>query len=104
MENTNVPKVTMKELIFTYAPRRTHVPSNTNAPREVGKKDTMFFCICPFPDHTELTPSFSFKEDTFRCFGCGKSGDAVEFVKILFNISEEEARAKLTADFGGKDN
>lgn len=36
--------------------------------------------LCPF--HNEKTPSFTIKgnSDFFKCFGCGKSGDAVGFI------------------------
>lgn len=38
-------------------------------------------CVCPF--HKENTPSLNVFDDTnsFYCFGCGASGDAIEFVK-----------------------
>jgi len=38
-------------------------------------------CVCPF--HKESTPSLNIFDDTnsFYCFGCGQSGDEIEFVK-----------------------
>jgi archaellum biogenesis ATPase FlaH len=38
-------------------------------------------CCCPF--HKERTPSLNIFDDTnsFYCFGCGQSGDEIEFVK-----------------------
>lgn len=40
---------------------------------------------CPFPDHNDRTPSFSFnsKENIFNCFGCGSRGGSVEFVSRM---------------------
>jgi len=37
--------------------------------------------LCPF--HSEKTPSFYVNLDrgSYKCFGCGKSGDAIEFVR-----------------------
>lgn len=52
---------------------------------------------CPF--HNEKTPSFSVKksENIFKCFGCGESGDAIDFVSKLKEIESLEA-AKLLAE------
>ena len=55
--------------------------------------------ICPF--HNEKTPSFSVKNNHFRCFGgCQKSGDAVKFVAEYFSISAYQAALKINQDFG----
>ena len=58
--------------------------------------------LCPF--HREDTPSFSIKreDNIFKCFGCGASGDAVDFVAKLKDIEPLEA-AKLIAEFYGID-
>ena len=37
--------------------------------------------LCPF--HAEKTASFFVDSDRFRCFGCGRSGDADEFAELL---------------------
>lgn len=41
-------------------------------------------CHCPLPGHEgERTPSFYIdKQNRFKCFGCQKSGDAIEFVML----------------------
>lgn len=43
--------------------------------------------LCPF--HTEKTPSFivSKSKDMYKCFGCGKSGDSIEFLMEYKNLS-----------------
>ena len=53
--------------------------------------------ICPF--HQEKTPSFevSGKTQTFKCDGCGVSGDAFAFVMLYESIGFAEA-VKLLAD------
>lgn len=46
------------------------------------KKDGVdYVACCPF--HDEKTPSFkvSKSKNMYKCFGCGKSGDAIEFLK-----------------------
>lgn len=42
--------------------------------------------LCPF--HTERTPSFTVNKEKnlFKCFGCGKSGDAIAFLMDHENI------------------
>ena len=39
-------------------------------------------------------------EDYFFCFGCGASGDVLDFTARLFGISPKDAPEKLAADFG----
>lgn len=47
--------------------------------------------LCPF--HGEKTPSFNVSpgRNIFKCFGCGKGGDAVTFLKEHENMSFEDA-------------
>lgn len=58
---------------------------------------TQFKANCPF--HTEKTPSFSVNpaRQTFKCFGCGKGGDAVSFVREFENLPFMDAVRKLAA-------
>lgn len=53
--------------------------------------------LCPF--HNEKTPSFSVDREKkmFKCFGCGESGDVIDFVAKVKGIEGLEA-AKLLAD------
>jgi hypothetical protein len=45
---------------------------------------------CPF--HQEKNPSFTiFPNNSFYCFGCGQSGDAVNFVRKLHSLSFPDA-------------
>jgi DNA primase len=55
---------------------------------------------CPF--HQEKTPSFTVypKTNTFHCFGCGISGDTIEFIQLKENITKHEAILKAQ-DFIG---
>lgn len=47
--------------------------------------------LCPF--HGERTPSFNVNpaRNIFKCFGCGKAGDAVTFLKEHENLTYPEA-------------
>lgn len=53
---------------------------------------------CPF--HEDRHPSMKLNEDYFFCFGCGASGDVIDFTARLFGISLKDAAQKLAADFG----
>ena len=52
---------------------------------------------CPF--HEDRHPSLKLNEDFFYCFGCGASGDVIDFTARLFGISLKDAAEKLAADF-----
>lgn len=53
---------------------------------------------CPF--HADRTPSMKLNEAYFYCFGCGASGDVIDFVARLFHLNNYEAAQKLAYDFG----
>lgn len=56
--------------------------------------------LCPF--HAEKTPSFVVSQDKqiFTCFGCGATGDVVEFTKKYYNLEFNEAIEKLAKNAG----
>jgi DNA primase len=56
--------------------------------------------LCPF--HTEKTPSFTVSRtrQAYHCFGCGKGGDAVDFLQEYEGLTFVEALRKL-ADRAG---
>ena len=53
---------------------------------------------CPF--HEDAHPSLKLNEDYFFCFGCGASGDVIDFTARLFGIDLKDSAEKLAADFG----
>ena len=55
-------------------------------------------CSCPF--HDDRHPSMKLNRDYFYCFGCGATGDVIDFVARLFGLSSYEAAKKLAYDFG----
>ena len=57
----------------------------------LNKKGVNYTGCCPF--HSEKTPSFmvSSARNIFKCFGCGKSGDSIEFLKEHEQMSYPEA-------------
>jgi DNA primase len=56
--------------------------------------------LCPF--HQEKTPSFSVSpsKQVFYCFGCGKGGDAISFLRELEHLTYVEALERLAHEAG----
>src|SRR5688572_11062941 len=56
--------------------------------------------LCPF--HNEKTPSFHVDSDKgfYKCFGCGKAGDAITFVRDTEQLNFSEAVEALGKRFG----
>ena len=53
---------------------------------------------CPF--HDDKNPSMKLNEEYFYCFGCGATGDVIDFTARLYDLSPKEAAEKLAQDFG----
>ena len=58
---------------------------------QLKKRGTNLLGLCPF--HNEKTPSFNVNpvRNIYKCFGCGKGGDAVNFVMEHEHYSYPEA-------------
>ncbi len=56
--------------------------------------------LCPF--HAEKTPSFNVSADKgfFKCFGCGKAGDVINFVMETEGLQFTEAVEAIAQRFG----
>lgn len=52
---------------------------------------------CPF--HDDHNPSMKVDE-RYYCFGCGMTGDVIDFTAGLYGIGSYEAAQKLAVDFG----
>jgi len=65
--------------------------------RKVGSR---FRGLCPF--HQEKTPSFYVNPDNgfYKCFGCGKAGDAITFVRETEGLTFTEAVETLAKRSG----
>jgi DNA primase len=59
----------------------------------------MWAC-CPF--HNEKSPSFSVSpaKQFFKCFGCGKAGDAITFIEEIEGVGYLDAIKYLAAKYG----
>ena len=62
---------------------------------QVGRGGMM---CCLF--HEDRYPNMKLNRDYFYCFGCGATGDVIDFVARLFGLSSYEAAKKLAYDFG----
>lgn len=69
---------------------------------ELKKAGADFVGLCPF--HAEKTASFrvSPRRQRFKCFGCGKHGDAIGFYRELLGLGFLDACAKLAEENGVK--
>ena len=63
------------------------------------KHGSSYLGLCPF--HNERTPSFivSPAKNYCHCFGCGKGGDPLGFLKELNNYTYREALVHLANKF-----
>lgn len=64
------------------------------------KAGARFKGLCPF--HSEKTPSFHVDSDKgfYKCFGCGKAGDVISFVRETEQLTFTEAVEALGKRFG----
>jgi DNA primase len=67
---------------------------------QLKRAGAQFRANCPF--HHEKTPSFYVTPSSqrFHCFGCGKGGDAITFVRDYENLPFTEAVRKLASKAG----
>lgn len=67
---------------------------------DLKRSGSSYKALCPF--HSENTPSFfvSPQIQRYKCFGCGASGDAIEFLEKYEGMSFVEALQKLADQAG----
>lgn len=67
---------------------------------EMKRAGADFVALCPF--HHEKTPSFHIHPNTgyYKCFGCGKSGDAIKFLQEYQGMSFVDAVTALAERCG----
>ncbi|HCC71612.1 MAG TPA: DNA primase, partial [Bacteroidales bacterium] len=63
------------------------------------KRGVNYIGLCPF--HNEKTPSFTVSpsKGIFKCFGCGKGGNAVNFIMEHESLSYPEALRYLARKY-----
>jgi DNA primase len=67
---------------------------------KLKKRGSGYIGLCPF--HNERTPSFNVSpaKEIFKCFGCGRSGNAISFLMEHEKYSYVEALKWLAAKYG----
>lgn len=53
--------------------------------------------LCPF--HLDSRPSMTVKNEHYKCWACGESGDAIDFVRGINGCGVQEAMEILNRDF-----
>ncbi len=65
------------------------------------RRGVNFVGLCPFPGHNEKTPSFTVNpaRNICKCFGCGRGGNAVNFVMEMEQCSYPDALRKIAKKY-----
>lgn len=58
------------------------------------------FCKCPFHNERTASLSISEKKQVWKCFGCGKGGDAINLVEELLHINAYQAAKYINDNLG----
>jgi hypothetical protein len=76
------------------------VPMREAAMRYGYRPNKAGFIKCPF--HAEKTASLKIYPENrgWHCFGCGRGGDVIDFVKFVHGVDFKQALSILNADFG----
>jgi DNA primase len=80
--------------------RRTDIVQLVGRKVKLTRRGQAYWGCCPF--HGEKTPSFKVENGrrTYKCFGCGKGGDAFRWLMESEGLSFPEAVEKLAGEAG----
>jgi DNA primase len=80
--------------------RRTDIVQLVGRRVKLVRKGRVFWGCCPF--HQEKSPSFKVENErrNFKCFGCGKGGDAFKWLMETEGLSFPESVEKLAGEAG----
>ena len=91
-----------KEIRYRTMKEKQHQPIEDRIPIAKQRQFSEFIevekgkALCPF--HNEKTPSFWVKNGRGYCFGCGWSGDIIDFVQARENMTLPEAVRYLAGE------
>lgn len=90
-----IPKESIEQILS-----ETDIVDLINSYVPLKRAGAQYRANCPF--HNEKTPSFYVNpaRQSFHCFGCGKGGDAISFVRDYENLPFMEAVQKLAGRAG----
>ena len=92
---TQIPKESVEKVL-----EATDIVDLISSYLQLKRAGSQFRANCPF--HSEKSPSFYVTPSLqrFHCFGCGKSGDAISFVREYENLPFTDAVRKLASKAG----
>ena len=64
---------------------------------QLNRRGGSYWACCPLPGHSERTPSFAVNEmgQFYKCFGCGRGGNAIKFIMEMESLDFGDAVALL---------
>ena len=82
--------------------QRNDIVSTVGAYITLNRKGRQYWACCPF--HHEKTPSFTVNEEGqyYHCFGCGESGNSVDFVMKMESCDRDRAIEIMAQKVGMK--
>jgi DNA primase len=89
-----IPQETIQQIVS-----RIDIIEIINSFVKLKKRGTNYIGLCPF--HNEKTPSFTVSpsKEIYKCFGCGRSGNAISFLMEHEKYSYVEALKWLAAKY-----
>lgn len=69
---------------------------------QLRQRGKYLWALCPF--HSEKTPSFMVnpEKQSFKCYGCGKCGDAIDFIQHYKGLPFKDTLVYLGISSNGK--
>ncbi len=88
------------EEIIEQIRRQSDIVEVVGAEIPLRKRGQNYVGLCPF--HNEKTPSFNVSPERqiYKCFGCGKAGNAINFVMEFHGLSFPETLKSLAGKLG----
>lgn len=80
MKNYILNNINMKDILYKYG---------------IKTNKDMFHCCF----HKDKNASAKAYTNTFYCFSCHRTGDVIQFIQYLYNLSFKEAMQKINEDF-----
>jgi DNA primase len=93
-EGKMIPQETIQQIVS-----RIDIIEIVNSFVKLRKRGTNYIGLCPF--HNEKSPSFTVSpsKEIYKCFGCGRSGNAISFLMEHEKYSYVEALKWLAAKY-----
>lgn len=95
-KNLSVDRKLIKEMLSNI--NIVEVLSDTYGLVLEQQTDHRYRGACPFPDHRDSSPSFDVSDEygNYKCWGCGRSGDLIEFFMKIDGDSFREALIRVS--------